>query len=251
MSTSESCVSEVTTVISQLRTSSQEIDVQNGEIAAEAKSEDSSNPSPTQSPSPIHAIRLGNLGDQMNSSMYKCPIIGHEVMEERARFTVYKLRVENQTTGECWFVFRRYTDFVRLYTKLKCEFPSLNLALPRKRWFGDNFNPSFIEERMRGLQKFLDSLLKNGSLQLSLTVREFFCLDEPPSAVDSIDESRAIFEALEDALQQLRTQLVDRELSLEKARTALVQQTLENERLMSLIRDCPRCSKEPPHEQDS
>jgi sorting nexin-16 len=76
--------------------------------------------------------------------------------------------------------------------QLKVEFPSLELPLPRKRWFGDNFNPSFIEERAQGLQGFVDNVLKHGPLQLSLNVREFFCLDEPPCAVDSIDESRVI-----------------------------------------------------------
>lgn len=31
---------------------------------------------------------------------------------------VYKLRIENSITGDCWFVFRRYTDFVRLFSKV-------------------------------------------------------------------------------------------------------------------------------------
>lgn len=146
------------------------------------------------------------------------PIVGYEVMEERARFTVsrmtsslyttrvttlhyiapymrfllqvYKLKVELKN-GDCWFVFRRYTDFVRLLSQLRRQkIPISHLTLPRKKWFGDNFAPSFLEERIRGLQAFVNGILSNPILIGTACVREFFCLDEPPAISDTVEESR-------------------------------------------------------------
>ncbi|XP_061613417.1 sorting nexin-16 isoform X3 [Phyllopteryx taeniolatus] len=47
-------------------------------------------------------------------------VLGYEVMEERAKFTVYKVLVR-KTTDESWVVFRRYADFSRLNDKAFCE----------------------------------------------------------------------------------------------------------------------------------
>ncbi|KAJ1523632.1 hypothetical protein ONE63_001475 [Megalurothrips usitatus] len=152
----------------------------------------------------------------VDSSRFQIPIVGYEVMEERARFTVYKLRIENKNYGDCWFVFRRYTDFVRLFSKLKRDFPSTTLALPRKRWFGDNFNSSFLEERIKGLQSFINAIVDHPHMGASQCVREFFCLDEPPSYTDAVEESRPIFDALEETIYHLRCQLRDKEWELQK-----------------------------------
>lgn len=94
--------------------------------------------------------------------------------------------------GDCWFVFRRYTDFVRLLTQLRRQkaAPISHLALPRKKWLGDNFAPSFLEERIRGLQAFVNGLLNSPHLVSLPCVREFFCLDEPPALSDTVEESR-------------------------------------------------------------
>uniref|UniRef100_A0A4W5QHU4 Serine/threonine-protein kinase Sgk1 n=1 Tax=Hucho hucho TaxID=62062 RepID=A0A4W5QHU4_9TELE len=43
-----------------------------------------------------------------------------------------------------WFVFRRYAEFDKLYNTLRKQFPSLNLKIPAKRIFGDNFDPGDI-----------------------------------------------------------------------------------------------------------
>ncbi|XP_037748300.1 sorting nexin-16 isoform X3 [Chelonia mydas] len=85
-------------------------------------------------------------------------ILGYEVMEERAKFTVYKILVK-RSPEESWVVFRRYTDFSRLNDKLKDMFPGFRLALPPKRWFKDNYNPDFLEDRQLGLQAFLQNLV--------------------------------------------------------------------------------------------
>lgn len=74
--------------------------------------------------------------------------------------------------------------------QLKCEFPKKILTLPRKRWFGNNFSLPFIEERIRGLQSFIDNVTYDTELLESRTIREFFCLDEPPSYSEIGEESR-------------------------------------------------------------
>ncbi|XP_073924875.1 sorting nexin-16 isoform X2 [Castor canadensis] len=118
-------------------------------------------------------------------------ILGYEVMEERAKFTVYKILVK-KTPEESWVVFRRYTDFSRLNDKLKEMFPGFRLALPPKRWFKDNYNADFLEDRQLGLQAFLQNLVAHKDIANCLAVREFLCLDDPPGPFDSLEESRII-----------------------------------------------------------
>ncbi|XP_046678702.1 sorting nexin-16 [Homalodisca vitripennis] len=156
---------------------------------------------------PYTSTPLGFQSVVTSDTTVQIPIVGYEVMEERARFTVYKIKIENKAMGEAWYIFRRYTDFVRLHSKLKCEFPKKVLTLPRKRWFGNNFSQSFIEERLHGLQKFIDTVTSDKELLASQNIRDFFCLDEPPSFSEIGEESRAIFEALEETIYQLRRQL--------------------------------------------
>ena len=46
-----------------------------------------------------------------------------------------------------------------LYLQLKEVFPRFRLALPPKRWFKDNYDMDFLEERQIGLQTFLQNLI--------------------------------------------------------------------------------------------
>lgn len=73
--------------------------------------------------------------------------------------------------------------------QLKTDFPKYNLNLPRKKWFGDNFDERFIEERATGLQKFIDDIVNDQQLIMHPPVRDFFCLDEPPTN-ETGDESK-------------------------------------------------------------
>ncbi|KAF5926357.1 hypothetical protein HPG69_011488, partial [Diceros bicornis minor] len=127
----------------------------------------------------------GNLEDRPSTPT----ILGYEVMEERAKFTVYKILVK-KAPEESWIVFRRYTDFSRLNDKLKEMFPGFRLALPPKRWFKDNYNADFLEDRQLGLQGFLQNLVAHKDIANCLAVREFLCLDDPPGPFDSLEESR-------------------------------------------------------------
>ncbi|KAH8407599.1 hypothetical protein KR222_007887 [Zaprionus bogoriensis] len=176
----------------------------------------------------------------------RVPIIGYEVMEERARFTVYKLRVENPDTNDCWLVMRRYTDFVRLNGKLKQAFPHVNLLLPRKKLFGDNFNAVFLDNRVQGLQMFVNSIMAKDQLRQCKLVREFFCLDEPPSYSESMEECRAIFEAQEETIAHLKLQIQNKNdliLSLQqKLRDEMLEKEQLREQLKNLNLDCSHCS---------
>ncbi|XP_016994586.2 uncharacterized protein Snx16 [Drosophila takahashii] len=180
------------------------------------------------------------------NAVLRVPIIGYEVMEERARFTVYKLRVENPETNDCWLVMRRYTDFVRLNGKLKQSFPNLSLLLPRKKLFGDNFNAVFLDNRVQGLQIFVNSVMAKEELRKCKLVREFFCLDEPPSYSESMEECRAIFEAQEETIVHLKLQVKNKNdliLSLQqKLRDEMNEKEQLRETMKNLDLNCSHCS---------
>ncbi|XP_069007463.1 sorting nexin-16 isoform X1 [Embiotoca jacksoni] len=137
-------------------------------------------------------------------------LLGYEVMEERAKFTVYKVLVK-KTPDESWVVFRRYTDFSRLNDKLKEMFPGFRLSLPPKRWFKDNYDSDFLEDRLLGLQAFLQNLVAHKDISNCLAVREFLCLDDPPGPFDSLEESRAFCETLEESNYRLQKELQEKQ----------------------------------------
>lgn len=131
-------------------------------------------------------------------------------MEERAKFTVFKVLVR-KTADESWVVFRRYTDFSRLNDKLKDMFPGFRLSLPPKRWFKDNYDTDFLEDRQLGLQAFLQNLVAHKDIANSQAVREFLCLDDPPGPFDSLEESRAFCETLEESNYRLQKELQEKQ----------------------------------------
>ena len=82
-----------------------------------------------------------------------------------------------------WFVNRRYSDFVWLREILISLFPTVLIPqLPKKKIGNRRFEEDFVEKRLKGLQNFLDEVLKNEILKtaeplktfLSLTERSFF-----------------------------------------------------------------------------
>ncbi|XP_054275146.1 sorting nexin-16 [Macrosteles quadrilineatus] len=195
---------------------------------------------------PYTSTPLGFKHVHPSDASIQIPIVGYEVMEERARFTVYKIKIENKTVQDSWFIFRRYTDFVRLHSKLKLEFPKIVLTLPRKRWFGNNFSLPFIEERIKGLQSFIDSIVNNKELMESKTIRDFFCLDEPPSYSEIGEESRAIFEALEDTIYQLRLQLGAKEAEIMNMRMSInnaQEKAVTVTQKLNEVKTCERCKE--------
>uniref|UniRef100_A0A8C5LH86 Sorting nexin-16 n=1 Tax=Jaculus jaculus TaxID=51337 RepID=A0A8C5LH86_JACJA len=168
-------------------------------------------------------------------------ILGYEVMEERAKFTVYKILVK-KTPEESWVVFRRYTDFSRLNDKLKEMFPGFRLALPPKRWFKDNYNADFLEDRQLGLQAFLQNLVAHKDIANCLAVREFLCLDDPPGPFDSLEESRAFCETLEETNYHLQRELLEKQKEVESLKRLLREKQLRVDALESRV----RAANEPP-----
>lgn len=166
----------------------------------------------------------------------RVPIVGYEVMEERARFTVYKLRVENPFSNDCWLVLRRYTDFQRLNNKLKGLFPHLAFTLPRKKIFGDNFSAVFLANRVQGLQAFINAVMANEQLRSAQVVRDFFCLDEPPTYSESMEECRAIFEAQEETISHLKLKLRAKDDIIRTLQQQLNSEIDKNEMLSAAIK---------------
>ncbi|XP_078396786.1 sorting nexin-16 isoform X1 [Cetorhinus maximus] len=163
-------------------------------------------------------------------------MLGYEVMEERAKFTVYKILVKNHL-DENWVVFRRYTDFSRLNDKLKEMFPGFRLALPPKRWFKDNYDPNFLEDRQLGLQAFLQNLVAHKDIANSTSVREFLCLDDPPGPFDSLEESRAFCETLEETNYRLQKELAEKQKEVEALKKLLEEKHLHIDILESRVRE--------------
>ncbi|XP_050300587.1 sorting nexin-16 [Anthonomus grandis grandis] len=163
------------------------------------------------------------------------PIVGYEIMEERARFTVYKLRIENKINGDCWYVFRRYTDFVRLCNRFRNKFPDVMKHLPRKRWLKNNFDPLFLDERVNGLQTLVNAILRQPDLINTKEIQEFFCLNEPPVNSESNEESRAMFEAFEDTIADLKMQLREKDAIITNLQRRVQSLCNENENLKKLV----------------
>ncbi|KAF5296571.1 hypothetical protein FQA39_LY12489 [Lamprigera yunnana] len=179
---------------------------------------------------------------------FEIPIVGYEVMEERARFTVFKLRIDNKITGDFWYVFRRYTDFVRLCSKIKHSYPHIVQHLPRKRWLGNNFDPIFLEERVNGLQTLVNAILSEADLKTSQQIQDFFCFNEPPTVSENTQQSRAMLETFEDTVYQLRKQLKEKENEVDHLHDLLHSKITENENLKKIIKNstlnCQKCYKE-------
>uniref|UniRef100_A0A673NJI9 Serine/threonine-protein kinase Sgk1 n=1 Tax=Sinocyclocheilus rhinocerous TaxID=307959 RepID=A0A673NJI9_9TELE len=95
-----------------------------------------------------------------------CPNVSipctNEQRDKKKRYTVYKVIVS--VGRHEWFVFRRYAEFDKLNNTLKKLFPALNLKIPAKRIFGDNFDPEFIKHRKAGLHEFIQKIVSHPQL---------------------------------------------------------------------------------------
>ncbi|XP_013794155.1 uncharacterized protein LOC106478180 isoform X2 [Limulus polyphemus] len=183
--------------------------------------------------SPQQSYSLVPPNDHPN---YRVPIVGYEVTEQRARFTVFKIRIEDQINGRSWFVFRRYTDFVRLNKKLRVLFPGLRLKLPGRKWFGDNFDPIFLEDRLLGLQSFVNSIITQKHLLKSKPVQEFICADEPPGHDETLEDSRAFCESLEDTVYILRQKLKEKDAEIELLKEKVTKLQSQKEILLKSLK---------------
>ncbi|XP_061189563.1 sorting nexin-16-like [Saccostrea echinata] len=173
--------------------------------------------------------------ETLNPENIKVPILGHETMEERSKFTVFSLRVQ-KSEHDVWHIFRRYTDFVQLNDRLRKCFPNIRLSLPPKRWFRDNFDKNFIEDRQLGLQAFIDNCIGHKDICNSKPVREFFCFDDPPGPHDSIEESRSLCESLEDSVYKLKKELAEKNSEIDLLHDELALYKRQVEMLTTALR---------------
>ncbi|KAF6727302.1 Serine/threonine-protein kinase Sgk3 [Oryzias melastigma] len=87
-----------------------------------------------------------------------------------------------------WFVFRRYAEFDKLYNTLRKQFPSMNLKIPAKRIFGDNFDPEFIQQRRAGLHEFIKRLVSHPQLSSHPDVKSFLLMDKLQHLEDASED---------------------------------------------------------------
>lgn len=90
------------------------------------------------------------------------------------RHHVYKVLVS--AGRRSWYVIHRYSDFQKLYDKLKKLYPDAHLKLPGKKFFG-NLDPSFHKHRVEGLHEFVQVLVSNAKLCDDGDVSDFLELD--------------------------------------------------------------------------
>ncbi|KAL9976053.1 hypothetical protein ACROYT_G013288 [Oculina patagonica] len=134
-------------------------------------------------------------------------ILGKETLEQREKFTLYKIEVNNGT--KTWIIYRRYGDFVLLNKKLRKLHPQFRLHLPGKRFFKDNFDEDFIDKRQKGLEVFTNNLFCHRNLVLSEPVQRFYRLNNPPQPSESLEASQNYCQSLEHSLADLRQQSRD------------------------------------------
>nr|XP_056710801.1 serine/threonine-protein kinase Sgk3 isoform X2 [Euleptes europaea] len=135
-----------------------------------------------------------------------CPSVSIPSSDEhrvkKKRFTVYKVLVSVGRNE--WFVFRRYAEFDKLYNTLRKQFPTMNLKIPAKRIFGDNFDPDFIKQRRAGLNEFIQNLVRQPELCNHSDVRAFLQMDNPKHQSDpSEDEDERSSQKLNSTSQNI------------------------------------------------
>lgn len=148
-------------------------------------------------------------------------ILGIETLEQRDKFTLYKIEVNNGS--KTWIIYRRYKDFVLLNKKLRRLYPQFRLNLPAKRFFKDNFAKDFIERRQSGLEEFTRNLFCHRNLVLSDPVQRFYRLINPPQPSESLEASLNYCQSLERALAELRQQHRDLSAELNSVKIELAQ----------------------------
>uniref|UniRef100_A0A671RBS3 Serine/threonine-protein kinase Sgk1 n=1 Tax=Sinocyclocheilus anshuiensis TaxID=1608454 RepID=A0A671RBS3_9TELE len=119
-----------------------------------------------------------------------CPNVSipctNEQRDKKKRYTVYKVIVS--VGRHEWFVFRRYAEFDKLNNTLKKLFPALNLKIPAKRIFGDNFDPEFIKHRKAGLHEFIQKIVSHPQLCNHADVKDFLQMDKSKNFSDASED---------------------------------------------------------------
>ncbi|KAK6624436.1 hypothetical protein RUM44_011295 [Polyplax serrata] len=97
--------------------------------------------------------------------------------------TEYVIKVHRGPYPEqSWIVCKRYSDFVALHSMIQGS--GINVVLPPKKLFG-NMDRAFIAQRQVELQNYVNQILMNHILALSLPVRRFL---DPQSYTVPLEE---------------------------------------------------------------
>ena len=94
-----------------------------------------------------------------------------------AMYTMYVIHVK--TAFHVRGVSRRFSDFSRLDSKLRGQFPGAPELARSNRILG-TLSPGFVQERRQHLQEYLDKLLGDHQLAHSDTVRQFLAISNVP-----------------------------------------------------------------------
>lgn len=149
-------------------------------------------------------IKVNNFqSDFASLEDLEAPITGYDIIPAGKRHTVYKIYVHD-ASKQGWFITRRYREFYKLRNDLKKLFPAKEFSLPPKRYFADNFEPRFLNNRRQGLQGFLYMITRQKDVLASSPVAEFLALNNPPSILDDVAQCKAVIEQLESELTKLR-----------------------------------------------
>lgn len=99
--------------------------------------------------------------------------------------TEYVLQVS--MSGKTWQCQRRYRQFDELHSTLKRANKSIPIpSLPEKKWFG-NMRPNFVQERLAGLQTYVDKLLLDSRWASMHILRAFFDTHRHMGGEDGVD----------------------------------------------------------------
>ena len=122
-----------------------------------------------------------------SSSNYSArrPLSAEITKTERYGFTLYSTEIKDGR--QKWVINRRYSDFVRL--NIKKAAPYVNLKLPPKRVFRNNFDSNFLRKRKVGLEEFMRKIFSILPLMENDQVKNFFRLDNPPKSEDLVKET--------------------------------------------------------------
>lgn len=83
--------------------------------------------------------------------------------------------------GIMQFCLENLSDQWKWLFQLATLFPGFRLALPPKKWFGDNFDPDFLEDRTLGLQAFINNITGHKDVCNRWEVKWFYCVNTSAS----------------------------------------------------------------------
>ncbi|NWT39349.1 SNX16 protein, partial [Chroicocephalus maculipennis] len=162
-------------------------------------------------------------------------ILGYEVMEERAKFTVYKILVK-RSPEESWVVFRRYTDFSRLNDKVRIIRWQVKLPLSRNLWLKSFPGNDYLWSSLQLTQEliFLPFL---GSVLFSILLAEEGLWNTEDTYIHGINDNLAFCETLEETNYRLQKELLEKQREVESLKKLLSEKQLHIDAIERRIRD--------------